>query len=163
MVGDIDRSCRHGRRTSLTRELNALSADLRAIGTATRRLAEYHANVASAFGDATSDERNELARTRFSNVLIEDRTTVAVDTPLELRTFFIAMAEKNSKAVPDNPERRLAWATSRQRSCGIGGGGGIRSRECVTTTPGWWSPRHRNVATSARLGTWPSNPIRIPA
>lgn len=131
LAGDIDRADWQTRQAPLARERDALPADLPATGAVARRLAGYLADVAGAWEAATPAERNERARALFSDVVIADRTAVAVNPRPDLRPFFVAMAEKSGNAVPDAPERRLSWDPMSQGSCGIGGSDGGPFRGCI--------------------------------
>ena len=52
------------------------------------RLAAYLADVAQAWGAATPEERNRLARQLFAEAVIENRTVVAVKPRPDLLPFF---------------------------------------------------------------------------
>ena len=57
-----------------------------------RKLTEYLADVAKAWGVATAEGRNLLARQLFGAVLIENRTAVAVRPRPDLLPFFTQIA-----------------------------------------------------------------------
>ena len=68
-----------------------------------RTLAGFLADVPAAWVAATPDERNRLARQLFGQVVIANRTAVAIVPRPDLCPFFIAITEKSSDAVPGLP------------------------------------------------------------
>ena len=135
LAGDLDRAEWQQRQAPLRRELDALPADLPANDKVARRLAGYLADLASAWKDATAEEKNGLARALFSDVLIENRTAVAVLPKPELRPFFVAMAEKSSEADLDSSRSAASpGCQSGTKLCAIGGSDGGRFHARTTST-----------------------------
>jgi len=88
LEGDLDlRTYRH-QKAAIAGELAALPADEGNSQAAAMRLAGYLADLSSAWAVATSVERNRLARELFDEVLIDNRTAVAVRPRPDLRPFF---------------------------------------------------------------------------
>jgi hypothetical protein len=73
-------------------------------------LAGFLANVPAAWAAATPDERNQLARQLFGQVVIANRTAVAVVPRPDLRPFFEAVT----------PENRIAASAVTEAASGQG-------------------------------------------
>lgn len=86
--GELDKAEFQTRKAALTSELATLPAAAAPEAATGRRLASFLADVASAWKMASPSERNKLARAVFADVLIENRTAVAVLPRPELAPFF---------------------------------------------------------------------------
>ncbi|MEA2526460.1 MAG: site-specific recombinase [Thermomicrobiales bacterium] len=108
--GDIDKGEYQAQRAKLTDQLATLPTDDDRTGTLGQRLAAFLANLSAAWTVATAEERNQLARQLFSQVVIANRTAVAVVPRPDLRPFF--------QLVAVDPPEEVAY----------GGSDGIRTR-----------------------------------
>ncbi|MEE8470684.1 MAG: recombinase family protein [Dehalococcoidia bacterium] len=80
------------------------------------RLAHFLGNVASAWQEATQEQRNKLAATLFENVIIEHNRVVSVKPRDELRPFFQLSYEEHQKShtltgAPSGPRYLLSAST----------------------------------------------------
>ncbi len=103
--GDLDKGEYQQRKAVLTAELAALPNETEPSTAVAGRLAAYLADLAAAWGDATPDERNRIARQLFAEAVVENRTVVAVKPRPDLLPFF----------------RTVKWC--------VGGSDGIRTRD----------------------------------
>ncbi len=101
------------RKAAVTQELAALPADDDADEEAIQRLAAFLKDVAGAWELANAWERNKLARQLFAQVVVSNRTAVAVVPRPQVRAFFNALPR------PVNPDGK---------EC-TGGSDGIRTRD----------------------------------
>ena len=85
--GAIERSAYDAQRGAALAQLAGLPADTDPTDDAGRVLAEYLGNVGRAWGEATADERNRIARQLFADVLVVNKTAVAVMPRPEFRPF----------------------------------------------------------------------------
>jgi site-specific DNA recombinase len=85
--GIVDRAAYDAQREAIRGELAALPADADPTDDAGRVLAEYLCNVGLAWAEATGDERNQIARQLFADVLVVNKTAVAVMPRPEFRPF----------------------------------------------------------------------------
>ena len=69
-----------------------------------QRLAEFLKNVASAWDVAGGELRNRLARTLFSEILVEDSKVVAVRPQPELEPFFQLGLERHAEDIAGEPD-----------------------------------------------------------
>ena len=76
------------RRAELHADLAVLPAAAVTSVEAGRHLAMFLASLPTAWAEATSEERNRLARQLFAEAIVENRTVVAVKPRPELRPFF---------------------------------------------------------------------------
>lgn len=88
--GDLDKGEYRSRKAALTAELGNLPASTAPDAATGKRLAAFLADVAIAWQMATPTERNTIARAVFADVLIDNRTAVAILPRPELRPFFDA-------------------------------------------------------------------------
>ena len=147
LEGDLDRAAYQAERTAVADKLTVLPAEGDPDSDVGRRLADFLADVGGAWRVATPAERNRLARQLFGSVVVSNRTAVAVVPRPDLRVFFNALPRPVNQGGEE---------------C-TGGSDGGRSRGCVTTTPGWWSPRRRNAARLERLSARRSRVIALAA
>ena len=97
---------RQTRKTALVAELAEIPAAASPDEATGRRLAGFLADVASAWRVATAAERNQLARAVFADVLIDNRTAVAVKPRPDLLPFF-------EVALCQVPEEMTRWRNRR--------------------------------------------------
>ncbi len=126
---DLAKAEYQAKRNEVLEQLRALPEEARDLDVVGRRLATYLADLAKAWTDATSEERNRIARQLFTTVVVKNRTAVALVPRPDLRPFFVTVAVN-----PDGKE------------C-TGGSDGGRTRACVTRhVPPSSSPPLRLVA-----------------
>jgi hypothetical protein len=101
MLGDIERDDYLSRKSVLTAEFAALPTWTEPDSHAAELLAGFLADLASAWRMATPDERNKIARQLFVEVIVENKTAVAVIPRPEMRPFFEHLACQ----VPDEMTR----------------------------------------------------------
>lgn len=92
LEGDLDSTEYRRRKKVLTEELTVLpegTAPTKELG---EYLAQYLADISSAWEVATPEEKNRLARQLFSSVLIENRTAVEVTPRPDLLPFFATVS-----------------------------------------------------------------------
>lgn len=87
-LGDIERAEYLAERERVQRDLAALAAQQTEEQDELAALAELLCNLKSAWGTATQEQRNRLARMVFEEVRIEDERVVAVKPRPELAGFF---------------------------------------------------------------------------
>jgi site-specific DNA recombinase len=85
--GMVDRSAYDAQRETILGQLASLPADTDPTDDAGRILADYLANVGRAWADAAGDERNQIARQLFADVMVVNKTAVAVMPRPEFRPF----------------------------------------------------------------------------
>ena len=76
--GDLEKGEYQQRKAVLAAQLAALPSGAEPIRAVADRLAAYLADIAAAWGDATPEERNRLARQLFAEAVVDNRTVVAV-------------------------------------------------------------------------------------
>ena len=103
--GDLEKGEYQQRKAVLAAQLAALPSGAEPIRAVADRLAAYLADIAAAWGDATPEERNRLARQLFAEAVVDNRTVVAVRPRPDLLPFF----------------RAVKWC--------VGGSDGIRTRD----------------------------------
>jgi len=94
LEGDLDRANYQQRRDTAHRELDALPRGSLNNDQVADCLADYLANVATAWKVATPDERNRLARELFSEAILANKTAVAIVPRPEVRPFFEGIADE---------------------------------------------------------------------
>lgn len=92
LEGDLERDSYQAQKAELQYELALLPDDGAADIDVGNRLAGFLGDVASAWTLATPEERNRLARQLFADVIVENRTAVAVTPRPALRPFFETLA-----------------------------------------------------------------------
>jgi len=102
--GDVDKGEYQAQRAKLTDQLATLPTDDDRTDTLGQRLAVFLANLSAAWTVATAEERNQLARQLFAQVVIANRTAVAVVPRPDLRPFFHLVAV--------NPPEEVAYGGS---------------------------------------------------
>ncbi len=102
--GDLAKPAYQAKRNEVLEQLMALPEEVRDLDVVGRRLATYLADLAQAWGDATSDERNRIARQLFQTVVVINRTAVAVVPRPDLRPFFHLVAV--------NPDGKVCYGGS---------------------------------------------------
>lgn len=90
--GDLDSAEYQTRKGEIERHLAALPEETTDDEEASRRLAARLAELSRTWGVATPEERNRIARSLFAEVVIENKTAVAVVPRPEMRPFFAASA-----------------------------------------------------------------------
>ena len=106
LEGDLDRAAYQVQKSDLQAQLAALPAN-RSVGDGIgQRLADYLADVALAWREGTPEERNKLARELFSEVVVDNRTAVAVTPRPDLYPFFASVACQTSDEVTYGRKRR---------------------------------------------------------
>ena len=88
MEGAIERPACDAQREAVLAQLANLPADTDPADDAGRILADYLGNVGRAWGAATPEERNQIARHLFADVWVVNKTAVAVMPRPEFRPFF---------------------------------------------------------------------------
>ena len=68
------------------------------------KLAQFLANVANAWDEATQEQRNKLAKVLFEEILVENNKVVAVKPRPELEPFFKLNFDCHSKDIACDPE-----------------------------------------------------------
>lgn len=110
--GELSKAEYQTRKGTLTADLANLPAPAAPDRATGKRLAGFLSDVASAWRVATAAERNTIARAVFADVVIDNRTAVAVLPRPELRPFFeAAMCQ-----VPDDMTLRRKRRDSNPRS-----------------------------------------------
>lgn len=78
-------------------------------------LAHYLANVATAWREASQEQRNKLAKTLFEEIWVEDKRVVAVKPRPEFEPFFKLNFDCHIKSIAGDPGgiRALIFNTSK--------------------------------------------------
>ncbi len=92
LEGDLDQASYRAQKAELQTQLAGLPSEGRTGDGVGRRLADYLADVALAWQAGTPEERNKLARELFGEVVVDNRTAVAVAPRPDLLPFFQAVA-----------------------------------------------------------------------
>ena len=92
LEGDLDQAAYRAQKGDLQSQLAALPAERGNGEGVGRRLADYLNNVALAWQAATPEERNRLARELFGEVVVDNKTAVAVMPRPDLFPLFAAVA-----------------------------------------------------------------------
>ena len=87
MEGAIERPACDAQREAVLAQLANLPADTDPADDAGRILADYLGNVGRAWGAATPEERNQIARHLFADVWVVNKTAVAVMPRPEFRPY----------------------------------------------------------------------------
>jgi site-specific DNA recombinase len=129
LSGDIEAEEYRARKDSIAAQRAALATEQGpGVGD---RLAGYLADIASAWAVATPEERNKIARELFSEVIVENKTAVAVVPRPAIRPFFESIACHT----PDEMSRwRKRRASISRTHHGDRMGGGCPA---TRTTSGW--------------------------
>ena len=119
--GELDDADYRRQRAEIAESLAAIPVDdgpsTEAVG---QRLAQMLADLAQAWTLATPVERNAIAREMFSDVLIENRTAVAVKPRPELAPFFESLACQPDSEITSERKRRGSVARDRRRRTSLG-------------------------------------------
>ena len=109
LEGDLDLGTYQRQKATIAGELAALPQAEDGGQATAERLAEFLGDLSSAWAVATPAERNRLARELFDEVLIDNRTAVAVRPRPALRPFFalVELPEKRSDAGLGDPGSAL--------------------------------------------------------
>lgn len=92
LEGDLDPAEYRRRKSALTEELALLPVESKPTKELGDRLAEYLADISSAWEVATPEEKNRIARQLFNRVVIENRTAVEVTPRPDLLPFFATVS-----------------------------------------------------------------------
>ena len=105
--GDYTRAEYQGRRDEVFKQLEALSPSLQTTDHLDR-LADFLADVSSAWQTATQEQRNKLARALFDQVWVKDKIVVGVKPRPELEPFFRLNYEDSTKEnIEGGTQRRV--------------------------------------------------------
>jgi len=100
-------------RDTILRELAQLSP-LEEQDKSLDKLAEFLANVADAWNEATQEQRNKIARCLFQEVWIEGKEIVAVRPQPEMKPFFELNFEAMKERLSRNfGKKRPRWGSGR--------------------------------------------------
>jgi DNA invertase Pin-like site-specific DNA recombinase len=119
--GEITDEQYRRQRSEIAEAVAAIPADdlppTEAVG---RRLAQMLADLSHAWALATPTERNAIARELFSDVVIANRTAVAVKPRPELAPFFASLACQPDAKITRERKRRGSLARDRRRRPALG-------------------------------------------
>ena len=106
-LGDYTEAEYVARRDDLLRQMEALESAPDQTNHL-NKLAQFLANVPAAWGAATQEQRNKLARALFDQVWLEDKTVVAVKPRPELEPFFrLNYEDYQRKNIEDQTSTRV--------------------------------------------------------
>ena len=103
--GDYTKAEYEGRRDEVLKQLDALAPSLQTTDHLDR-LADFLADVSSAWQTATQEQRNKLARALFDQVWVKDKVVVGVKPRPELEPFFRLNYEESTKENIDGGTQR---------------------------------------------------------
>jgi hypothetical protein len=132
LMGDLDPAEYQQRRTEVLAEREALPAETSTSEDVGRRLVGFLADLPSAWGMATPEERNRLAWQLIAEAVIENRTVVAVKPRPALLPFF----------------ESVNWC--------VGGSDGDRSRKRTFSPRRSLSPHCQSGTGSVEQGAMPT-------
>jgi len=98
--GAIDRTAYDAQRETVLAQLASLPANTDPTDEAGRLLADYLADIGRAWSVATGDERNQIARQLFIDVLVINKTAVAIMPRPEFRPF-LELAQADAQIYDD--------------------------------------------------------------
>jgi site-specific DNA recombinase len=105
--GDLDEHTYRRQRSEIAEALASLPAnDFPQTEQVGRRLAKLLADLSMAWTVATAEERNKIARELFADVIIENRTAVAVKPRPELAPFFETLECQPESEITQKRKRR---------------------------------------------------------
>jgi site-specific DNA recombinase len=130
LSGDIEAEEYRARKDSIAAQRAALSSDQRP-GTG-ERLASYMADIAAAWEVATPSERNKIARELFDEVIVENKTAVAVVPRPAMRPFFESIACHTPDEMSRWRKRRGSVERDRLRAATADSHSLPGKRTCVT-------------------------------
>jgi DNA invertase Pin-like site-specific DNA recombinase len=134
LEGDLDDAEYRRQRAEVNEALAAIPPDelptSEAVG---KRLAALLADLGMAWTVATPEERNRIARQLFADVIVENRTAVAVKPRPELAPFFESLAVNPDPEITPKRKRRGSHRHLPPRGCGR------RARSWSASPPGRWT------------------------
>lgn len=112
--GEIDEAEYRRQRGDVAAQLADLpAADLPLDDAVARRLGQLLADLSAAWTLATPIERNAIAREMFTDVVVENRTAVAVKPRPELAPFFASIASQQDASITLKRKRRDSYPRQR--------------------------------------------------
>jgi site-specific DNA recombinase len=154
--GMVERPAYDAQREAILGELANLPAATDPTDDAGRILADYLANVGHCWTAATAEERNQIARQLFTDVLVIDKATVAVMPRPEFRPF-LELAQADAETCEDlssvmSLRRKRRGSTQHLQNLLVGS---VRVpvpdfRPTLAFTPRWSSGSRRDTRAPSR-------------